>query len=146
MSRRLDIDKIKTCSIDGRRSKVSLKDFSRPFDPRGGISEFFQSLPNILAGQNIHIIIEAVLRAYREKRGIIWAMGAHVIKCGLSPIVIDLIKRGCITAIALNGAGLIHDFEIALFGKTSEDVSEALKEGQFGMAKETGELLKDEYN
>jgi len=146
MGEREGLPKIKTRSIKERTSKVRIEDFSRPLDPEIRIAPFIHHIPNILAGRTLREIISATARAYREKRGIIWAMGAHVIKCGLSPVLIDLMERGLITTLALNGAGLIHDFEIALFGETSEDVEEGLKKGEFGMAAETGELLNRAIN
>lgn len=141
MTEPLDLSRIKTFSIRERNSKVGIEDFSKPVEASEGLQGLLDSLPNILAGKDLREVTRAVTSAHREERGIIWAMGAHVIKCGLNPIIIDLMKRGFITAIALNGAGIIHDFEIAFFGHTSEDVGEGLKEGQFGMARETGELL-----
>ncbi|MGA1843513.1 MAG: hypothetical protein ACMUIS_03015 [bacterium] len=146
MDERAGLPKIRTTSIRERKSRVRIEDFSRPLDPGLRIAPFFDHLPNILAGKTLRGIISAVARAHAEKRGIIWAMGAHVIKCGLSPILIDLMERGLITTLALNGAGLIHDFEIALFGETSEDVEEGLNKGEFGMAAETGELLNKAIN
>ncbi|MGA1796287.1 MAG: hypothetical protein ACMUIL_10555 [bacterium] len=146
MEEREGLPKIRPRSIRERKSRVRIEDFSRAQDPGLRMAPFFDHIPNILAGKTLRAIIGAVARAHAEKRGIIWAMGAHVIKCGLSPILIDLMERGLITTLALNGAGLIHDFEIALFGETSEDVEEGLNKGEFGMAAETGELLNKAIN
>lgn len=146
MADQLDVSRFKTYSIKERKSKVSVEDFAKPVVGDASIGSFFDHLPNILAGKSLRMIIQAVVKAYFEQKGIIWAIGAHVIKCGLGPVLIDLIKNGALTGIALNGAGIIHDFEIALFGKTSEDVAEGLKDGEFGMARETGELLNKAIN
>jgi hypothetical protein len=104
---------------------------------------FYNSLPNILKAKELGSVVDAVVRAYRRKKAVIFMAGAHVIKCGLNPIVIELIKKKVISCICLNGAGIIHDFEVAFQGKTSEDVSENLKYGKFGMGKETAEFIND---
>lgn len=137
----LDFSKLKTYSIRERKSKVTTDDFAVPMAPDDNLPQFFNKLPNILAGKSTRAIIQSAAEAFRKQRGVIWAMGAHVIKCGLNPVLIDLINNRIITAIALNGAGLVHDFEVALFGQTSEDVAEGLKNEKFGMTQETGELL-----
>jgi hypothetical protein len=98
-------------------------------------------LPNILKAKDIRAIVEAVIKARKKKKSVIFMAGAHVIKCGLNPVVIELIRKKIITCIALNGAGIIHDFEIALAGRTSEDVAENLKSGRFGMGKETADFI-----
>lgn len=105
--------------------------------------EFYHSLPNILKAKDIRAIVDAVVKAYRRKRAVILMAGAHVMKCGLNPVVIELIKKEIITCICLNGAGIIHDFEIALQGATSEDVAGGLDKGEFGMAKETAEFINE---
>ena len=104
---------------------------------------FFDSLPNILKANQIRAIVNAMAGARKKKKAVIFMAGAHVIKCGLNPVVIELIKKKVITCIALNGAGVIHDFEIAFGGKTSEDVGEGLKDGKFGMARETAEFINN---
>jgi len=137
----IDLNKVKTISIRKRKSKVKVKDFAKvtlkgePFD------KFLSSLPQILAGEDFRKIVGSIVRAYQKEKPVIAAMGAQVIKCGLSPIIIDLMEKRIITAIALNGAGVIHDVEIALFGETSEEVEEGLKSGMFGMARETSEFI-----
>ena len=102
---------------------------------------FVESLPDILAGADFKAIVTALRAARAGSGGILWGLGAHVIKTGLSPVLIDLMERGYVSAVALNGAGVIHDFEVALAGSTSEEVDEALGPGRFGMADETGRLL-----
>jgi hypothetical protein len=139
----INLEKIKTYSLLDRKSKVEVGDFARRWQKKGSLHDFISSLPRILAGIDLRQIIEAVVAAVKAHRPVVFAMGAHVIKCGLSPVVIDLMERGVVSAIALNGAGIIHDFELALVGKTSEEVEEGLPTGEFGMARETGEFLNE---
>lgn len=140
---RLDIDltRLKTYPIAKRKSKVKEQDFAK--SPSRGISfsDFYNSLPNILSGTSFRQVVDAIISARKKKRPVIAMMGSHVIKCGLNPVIIELINKKIVTAIALNGSGAIHDFEIALIGKTSEYVEEAIEDGSFGMAKETALYL-----
>ncbi|HEX6464158.1 MAG TPA: hypothetical protein VFZ98_06890, partial [Vicinamibacterales bacterium] len=135
-----DLSSVKTYPLASRKSKADAADFGSPFKA-GAVSDFVQSLPSILAGADFKAIVAALRRARDDGHGLIWGLGAHVLKTGLSPILIDLMERGYICALALNGAGVIHDFELALSGATSEDVDEALGPGRFGMAEETGREL-----
>jgi hypothetical protein len=139
----LKLDKVRTYALASRRSKVSVSAFGRVPRRTASVRGWLKSLPKILAGESFREVIEAVEQARRRKRPIIWGLGGHVIKVGLGPILIDLMQRGYATAFALNGAALIHDFEIALAGSTSEDVPAALGKGQFGMAEETGRYLNE---
>jgi hypothetical protein len=132
---------LRTYSLESRKSKVKVKDFARVLRGGESISRFIDSLPDVLAAKDFKQFLHLMEKAREKKKAIIFALGAHVIKVGLNPILIDLMKRGWITSLALNGAGIIHDFEIAFSGHTSEDVSAQLKEGQFGMAQEPGEML-----
>ncbi len=141
--RMINIKKVKTYSIKNRPSKVELAYFAKPPVHKRSFSGFYGSLPNILKAKEIRAVVNAVAGAYKKKRAVIFMAGGHVIKCGLNPVVIELIKRKIITCIALNGAGIIHDFEIAFGGKTSEDVGESLKTGKFGMARETADFIND---
>src|SRR4029453_12531128 len=136
-----DLSGVRTYPLDSRPSKVAVSQFARPHQPGGGVTSLVESLPGLLAAADFKEVVEAMARARRDERAIVWGIGAHVIKTGLSPIFIDLIERGFISAIATNGAGIIHDFEIALAGSTSEDVDAALGPGRFGMAEETGTEL-----
>src|SRR5215212_8234748 len=111
-----------------------------------GVSGFMKSLPGLLAAKDFKDVVDAIVAAKRADKAIIWGLGAHVLKTGLSPVLVDLMERGFVSAIATNGAGIIHDFELALSGKTSEDVEEALGPGRFGMAEETGRLLNAAIN
>jgi len=133
----IDLAKLKTYPIAKRKSKVKRQDFADIPSKGASFSDFYESLPSILAGNDLRNVVEAIVSAARKKRPVIAMMGAHVIKCGLNPVIIELIKKKVITAVAMNGSGAIHDFEIALIGKTSEGVDEALEDGSFGMAKET---------
>ena len=137
----ININKVKTYSVKKRFSKVAARDFAKP--PLRGRSflGFYQSLPNILKTKEIRAIVEAIVKARKRKKSVILMAGAHVVKCGLNPILIELIRKKVITCIALNGAGIIHDFEIAFQGKTSEDVGENLSTGRFGMGRETAEFI-----
>ena len=138
-----DLSGVRTYPLASRRSKVRAEDFARPHQPGGSFAAWFQSLPRILGARDLASVAAAIREARQREAGIVWGLGAHVIKTGLSPVVIDLMQRGYVSALAMNGAGIIHDFEMALAGATSEDVDEALGPGQFGMAEETGRMLND---
>lgn len=141
-----DLSAVRTYPLKSRSSKARAEDFARPHTPGSGIAGWLDSLPSMLAAADFRAVVEAILTARAEGRGLLWGFGAHVIKAGLSPILIDLMERGFVSALATNGAGLIHDFEIALSGATSEDVEASLGEGRFGMADETGRLLNGAIN
>jgi len=142
----LSPDNLKTFSLKSRKSKVDVKDFAHTMRGGESIEQFVESLPDILAAKDFKQFLLLMEKAKEKKKAIIFALGAHVIKVGLSPILIDLMKEGWITALALNGACIIHDFEVSFRGQTSEDVDIQLKEGQFGMAQETGEMLNRAIN
>ena len=133
-------DRLKTHPLESRKSKVTIKQFARPLSA-DSLSQFLDSLPDILAGRDLRLLAEKIRQARAKHRALIWGFGGHVIKVGLAPILIDLIERGYVTALATNGSGMIHDFEIAWCGHTSENVEEQLEKGAFGMARETGEFL-----
>lgn len=139
--RPVDLSGLRTQSLQERPSKVRVEDFARPPRAGGTVAELLDALPRILAGQDVRDVVNAVVRARRMDRPVIVGLGAHVIKCGLSPVLIELMERGVVTCLAMNGAGPIHDVEIALVGRTSEDVQAGLGEGSFGMARETGEVI-----
>jgi hypothetical protein len=136
-------NKLKTYSIQNRQSKVRKEDLAVPLPADGGMARFFDSLPQILAAKDLREIIVAMAEAHRRKKTIALAIGAHVIKVGLNPLIIDLMDRGIVSSIALNGAGIIHDFELAYIGHTSEDVAAELENGMFGMAEETASYLNN---
>jgi hypothetical protein len=139
----IDLSRLRTRSLAERPSKVRIADFGGAARAGASFADFFAALPRVLFGEDLRAVVEAIARAHRGRRPVIVGLGAHVIKCGLSPVLIDLIERGIVTALAMNGAGPIHDVEIALAGHTSEDVQAGLKDGAFGMARETGELVHE---
>jgi len=138
-----DLSGIRTYPLKSRASKATAPDFGRACGPGAGIGQLLESFPNLLAAADFKAVVRAIVEARRREGGVVWGLGAHVVKTGLGPIVIDLMERGFVSAIATNGAAIIHDFEVALGGATSEDVDEALGPGRFGMAEETGRLLND---
>ena len=139
----IDMSSVTTYPLQDRINKVSVKDFATLTDSEMDISPFLHTLPKILKGQDFLELIDKIVAACRRKKAVIVMMGGHVIKCGLSPLLIALAKQGVITGFAFNGASSIHDFEIALIGETSEDVSAYLQTGQFGMWEETGKLMNN---
>lgn len=140
---------IKPISLDGvscyplkeRTSKVRIDDFAKPWTAGSGLKSWLASLPRILAAGDFNRVADRMVQAAASGKTIILAMGAHAIKVGLNPVILDLMERGVITGLALNGAGIIHDAELAMVGHTSEDVAAHLGEGKFGMAEETGRIL-----
>jgi hypothetical protein len=136
-----DLSGVKTYPLRSRASKVTLAQFATPYKKGAGVDGLLGSLPALLAAGDFKAVVRAVLAARQGGRAIIWGLGAHVLKTGLSPVIVDLMERGFVSAIATNGAGIIHDFEIALSGATSEDVDATLGPGTFGMAEETGTQL-----
>jgi len=139
----LDLNAVTRSSIRTRHSKVRVEDFASPPRERASFRSFFDSLPNILAGADLRAVVDAIVNAKTNGKPVVVTMGAHVIKCGLSPVIIDLMERRIIDALGLNGAGSVHDVEIGLFGVTSEDVNQALKERDFGMAQEPCDFLNE---
>src|SRR5689334_1495823 len=139
----ISLDKVRTYPLASRPSKVTIDDFAKPIGEVSSLKDYLASLPNILAVQNLRALARQIYRARDLKKPIIWGMGGHVIKTGLAPIIIDLLNRGFVNAIAANGSVLVHDAEIAMVGSTSEDVDATLGEGVFGGADETGKLLND---
>jgi hypothetical protein len=139
----LKLDKVRTYPLASRPSKVTVRDFAKVARPGAGVREWLNSLPQILAGGSFRAVVSAIEKARAKRKPIIWGIGGHVIKCGLGPVLIDLMRRGYLTAVAMNGAAMIHDFEIALAGATSEDVPAVLSRGKFGMAEETGRIIND---
>src|SRR5262245_14534917 len=139
----IDCSRIRSRSIQSRTTKVGVGQFGKVYQRNSGFKGWTESLPQILAGSDFRRVVEALVAARSLRKPIIWGLGAHVIKCGLNPILIDLMERGFLTALALNGAGAIHDFEIALAGSTSEDVDSELETGDFGMSRETAEGLNE---
>lgn len=145
MSGTLDLKKIHTYSLKGRPSKVETKDFAKVPSAKAlaGMAEWFDCLPNILSAKDLRALALELRAVKKRKAPLLWGMGSHVLKTGLAPLLIDLMDEGFITGIAFNGSALIHDFETAFAGKTSEDVDTAIGGGDFGMAQETGDFVND---
>lgn len=141
--RPLDLAKVSTYPLASRPSKVAAEDFAQPVADDSTLRDFLHTLPNILAVRSLREIAAQVRRARELRKPIIWGIGGHVIKTGLAPVIIDLMRRGYVSAVAANGSVLVHDAEIALVGSTSEDVDATLGEGAFGAAEETGRLLNE---
>jgi hypothetical protein len=141
----IDLSHIETYPLASRPSKVTVRDFAKALsdDEARNTAAMLDSLPRILAADTLRSIADAIVEAKSKNRAIIWGVGGHVIKTGLAPVLIDLARRGFVSAIAMNGSGVIHDFEIAVAGWTSEDVDAALGSGAFGMAEETGRLINE---
>jgi hypothetical protein len=139
--RPLDLDRVQTYPLASRPSKVTIKDFAAPINEQSSLIDFLRSLPNILAVRSLRELAGHIRRARSLNKPVIWGIGGHVVKTGMSPIIIDLLRRGFVSAVAANGSVLIHDAEIAMVGSTSEDVDATLGAGAFGGADETGKLL-----
>ncbi len=137
----IDLHRIRTISIARRKSKIQKLHLAKPVVPSSSFWDFWESLPSILAGKNLKALVEKIVLAIEKKKPILWMCGAHVIKVGLSPILIQLMKKGAVSGLAFNGAGVIHDVELAYFGQTSEEVDQNIQNGTFGMAKETAEIV-----
>jgi hypothetical protein len=142
-ARPMDFSRLKTVPLQDRGGMVRVADFAAVYGKGGGMAGWLDSLPRILAGESLRAVVAAIAAARARGRAIVWGLGGHVIKCGLAPVLIDLMRRGYATAFALNGAAAIHDFEIALAGHTSEDVAAALPDGSFGAAEETGREMNE---
>ena len=139
---RVDLGKVRTISIRARKSKVQSAQFAGVFDARrDSFKAFARTLPDILVAKDLRILVDDILRARRKGKPVILLMGAHVVKVGLTPVLVDLLHAGIITSVAMNSAAAIHDVETALWGRTSEDVAVNLVDGTFGMARETGEFI-----
>jgi hypothetical protein len=138
-----DLSDVRTYPLASRHSKARVEDFARRVARGATFKAWFDALPAMLGAQELRRVVDAIVAARVRNAGIVWGIGAHVIKTGVSPVLIDLMERGYVSALAMNGAGIIHDFEVALSGGTSEDVDEALGPGRFGMADETGRILNE---
>jgi hypothetical protein len=137
----IDLEKVQTQPLSERTSKVDIQDFAQPWKPGGSMSDWFRSLPKILAAGALRDIAARIVQASASGKTVLLAMGAHTIKVGLNPVIADLLERGILTGIAMNGAGIIHDAELAMVGHTSEDVAAGIDAGRFGMTEETGRFL-----
>ena len=139
----INVSDLKTYPLKKRHSKVRISDFAKPWRQGGSFSLFYRALPDILAVKTLRAVAGAIAKARRKRRPVIVGIGAHVIKVGLAPILVNWMEQGLVTAVAMNGAGIIHDFELALMGHTSEEVDDEIDAGRFGMAEETGSILNE---
>jgi deoxyhypusine synthase len=138
-----DLSRVRTYPLSERQNKVTIDQCGEPHEKGSSVRDFLLRLPHVLGADALLKVAEHVVAARRAGRPVLLMMGGHVVKCGLGPVVVDLIERGVVTAVATNGAGSIHDFEMALIGATSEDVDAAIDDGRFGMAEETGRLMNE---
>lgn len=143
ISPKLNLARLRTYPLQTRHSKVKVADFAVPWRRAGSFQSFLKTLPDILAGKTFRAVVGAIVDARRRGRPVILGMGAHPTKVGLNPIVVDLMRKGVITAVAMNGAVIIHDFELAYLGQTSEEVEAEIDSGRFGMAEDTGRMLNE---
>lgn len=139
----MELGGLKTVSVFTRGGKVSTADFAAPHEPGGTLQQWLSKLPHLLAADTLRAAVDRIVQARELGKPVIWGMGGHVIKCGLAPVLLDLMQRGFITAFAMNGSTSIHDFEIAICGATSEDVEAVLPDGSFGSAEETGRWMNE---
>jgi hypothetical protein len=137
----IDRGRVRTVSARARPSRVQLRAEASPHRRGASLSDFLASLPDLLGAADLRAVIEAAARAAKRKKLLLWGFGAHLIKVGLAPVLVDLMERGLVGGVLMNGAGCVHDLELAMMGRTSEDVARALDDGSFGMARETAETL-----
>jgi hypothetical protein len=139
--RKADLSGIKTIKFDSRNTKLNDSEFGSPFDPDSGFGDFLESFPGILRAKDLLDLSERIAAAAHGNKAVIWMMGAHPLKVGLAPVINDLVARGFVSHLAVTGAFVIHDLELAFYGRTSEEVAEGLTDGSFGMVEETPRLL-----
>lgn len=137
----LDLSRLKYEPLEERPSKVQLQDLGRPSEPGGSLGDWLDNLPGVLGASALKRLRDAIVRAHNQRRPVVAALGGHVVKTGCAPYLIDWLKRGVLTGLALNGAAAIHDLELAIAGRTSEDVGPRLTAGTFGFARETSDLF-----
>jgi hypothetical protein len=143
--READLSAIRTVPVGRRPNKVRASEFAHPPGDDRSFAAFIDALPDVLVARDFRAVVDAIVSAAQRKRGVIVMLGGHVVKTGLAPILIALLRRGVITHLAMNGSAAIHDYEIARFGATSEDVAAGLRDGTFGMAEETGRGMNDAF-
>jgi hypothetical protein len=144
-SREADLARVRTVPVLRRANKVSAAEFAQPPGHDRSFHAFLESLPDILVARDFRRVVDAIVAAAKSKRGVVLMLGGHIVKTGLAPLLVSLMERGVVTHIAMNGSAAIHDFEIARFGGTSEDVATGLKDGTFGMADETGREMNEAF-
>ena len=140
-----DLSRLRTVPIARRPSKVVAGEFAHPPSSDRSFRAFLEALPDILVARDFRRVVNAIVNATRAGRGVVLMLGGHVVKTGLSPVIIELMRRQVVTHLAMNGSAAIHDYEVARFGATSEDVAAGLRDGTFGMAEETGRGLNEAF-
>jgi hypothetical protein len=140
-----DLAAVRTIPVARRPNKVRAEEFAHPPGDDRSFAAFLAALPDVLVARDFLRVVDAIASAARRERGIVVMLGGHIVKTGLAPLLIDLMRRRAITHVAMNGSASIHDFEIARFGGTSEDVAAGLRDGSFGMAEETGREMNDAF-
>jgi hypothetical protein len=143
--READLSQIRTVPVGLRPNKVGAAEFAHPPGDNRSFAAFIDALPDVLVARDFRAVVDAVVSAARRKRGVVLMLGGHVVKTGLAPLLADLMRRGVVTHLAMNGSAAIHDYEIARFGATSEDVAAGLRDGTFGMAEETGREMNTAF-
>ena len=136
---------MRTIAVSVRPNKVSARDFAQPPGDDRSFAAFLQALPDVLVARDFRAVVDAIASAARRERGVVVMLGGHIVKTGLAPVLIELMSRRIVTHVAMNGSGAIHDYEVARFGATSEDVAAGLKDGTFGMAEETGREMNEAF-
>lgn len=146
MNREADLSAIRTVPVSRRPNKVRASEFAHPpAGPGESFAAFVDGLPDVLVARDFRAVVDAIVHAARNHRAVVVMLGGHVVKTGLAPLLIDLMRRGVVTHVAMNGSAAIHDYEVARFGATSEDVAAGLRDGTFGMADETGREMNDAF-
>src|SRR5471030_2549391 len=140
-----DLSRVRTVPIAKRPNKVRAEEFSSPPGDDRSFAAFLRALPDVLVARDFLLVADAIAAAARMKRGVIVMLGGHIVKTGLAPVLIELVRRGIVTPVAMNGSAAIHDYEVARFGATSEDVAAGLVNGTFGMAEETGREMNEAF-
>jgi hypothetical protein len=144
--READLSAIRTVPVARRPNKVRAAEFAHPPTASGeSFAAFLEALPDVLVARDFRAVVDAIVRAARDRRGVVVMLGGHVVKTGLAPLLLDLMRRGVVTHVAMNGSAAIHDYEVARFGATSEDVAAGLRDGTFGMAEETGREMNEAF-
>ena len=141
----VDLARVRTIPVAVRPNKVNAGDFAQPPGADRSFAAFLRALPDVLVARDFRAVVSAIAAAARRERGVVIMLGGHIVKTGLAPVLIELMRRGIVTHVAMNGSAAIHDYEVARFGATSEDVAAGLKDGTFGMADETGREMNQAF-
>jgi hypothetical protein len=145
VSEEANLQEVRTIPVARRPNKVRAEEFAHPPGTDRSFRAFLDALPDVLVARDFLRVVDAIVDAHRRERGVVVMLGGHVVKTGLAPLLVDLMRRGIVTHLAMNGSAAIHDYEIARFGGTSEDVAAGLRDGTFGMAEETGRGMNEAF-